>query len=148
MLVEFEVAKQAEKTTPHPANTSAPTVTNRGCRVLIVEDVLANQIVTSKLLEHIGCNPEIAENGEVAVNKVNDSSNQYDIILMDLQMPVMDGFEASHIIRQSHPDLPIIALTAATHKEDSDHYQQAGINDVLYKPFTMKDLIEKINRWG
>jgi len=129
-------------------NGLTKSVTNQGCRVLIVEDVLANQMVTSKLLEHIGCRPEIAENGEVAVNKVKDNSNQYDIILMDLQMPVMDGYEASHIIRQSHPDLPIIALTAATHQEDSGHYEKSGINDVLYKPFTMQELIEKINRWG
>jgi len=148
VLLEFEVAEQRETTTNNRDNGLTKSVTNQGCRVLIVEDVLANQMVTSKLLEHIGCRPEIAENGEVAVNKVKDNSNQYDIILMDLQMPVMDGYEASHIIRQSHPDLPIIALTAATHQEDSGHYEKSGINDVLYKPFTMQELIEKINRWG
>ena len=113
-------------------------------KALLVEDNEINQLVAKHNLENIGLEVSTAENGKIAVQKVKDE--HYDIIFMDLQMPIMDGFEASRKIREFSSDIPIVALTAAVMKEDLKMTQDAGMNEHLSKPIDivkLKDVIVK-----
>jgi len=116
--------------------------------VLLVEDNDINRLYASSILKIWDCKIDIAENGYVAVEKIKNED--YDIVLMDVQMPVMDGFEATKAIRASTPpknQVPIIALTAnATHK-DIEQCLACGMNDCIPKPFTPEDLYNKLVRF-
>jgi CheY-like chemotaxis protein len=120
----------------------------KGIKVLIVEDNNVNQLIASKFLEKWGAVVSIAENGIEGVEMVNN--NHYDIVLMDLQMPEMDGFEATRNIRNTkgsyYLDLPILALTAAAMVEVREQVMEAGMNDYISKPFNPNELFSKINR--
>ena len=120
----------------------------KGIKVLIVEDNNVNQLIASKFLEKWGAVVRIAENGIEGVEMVNN--NHYDIVLMDLQMPEMDGFEATRNIRNTkgsyYRDLPILALTAAAMVEVREQVMEAGMNDYISKPFNPNELFSKINR--
>jgi PAS domain S-box-containing protein len=111
-------------------------------RILLVEDNLMNQIIAQTYLEQAGVQVDKASNGKEALDKI--SSNTYDLILMDIQMPVMDGFEATKIIRKQKKEIKIIALTANAIKGDKEKYLAAGMNDYLSKPFNKSDLMRKI----
>jgi signal transduction histidine kinase/ActR/RegA family two-component response regulator len=117
-------------------------------RVLLVEDDRINQAVTLTMLESVGIIITLAENGQKALDKLQ--SNQYDIILMDCMMPVMDGFTAPReIIRifgSNHP--PIIALTANAMSGDREHCLKYGMNDFLSKPISKAKLLEAIRKWN
>lgn len=110
--------------------------------ILLVEDNEINQLVTKEMLESIGLNVEIASNGDIGCKKA--LSENYDLIFMDLQMPVMDGFEATRCIRQAGIQRPIIALSAAVMDKDRDLTRQAGMDDHLSKPIDFNDLIGKL----
>lgn len=114
--------------------------------VLLTEDNVSMRDVLQQLLELAGARVDTAENGAVAVQKV--SQNRYDLVLMDMQMPVLGGLAATQAIRQdpAHRDLPIVALTAGGFNEDRDRFFAAGVNDYLMKPFEYKDLIEALAR--
>ena len=88
---------------------------------------------------------DVAENGQIGVNKFN--TNKYDVILMDLSMPVMDGYEATAIIRQSDKLIPIIALTASASFGYLDRALQIGINEYIIKPFNPKELNMKLRKF-
>ncbi|WP_461302284.1 response regulator [Aureisphaera sp.] len=104
-----------------------------GKQVLIVEDNRINQIVTQKILEKDGVICTVAENGQSAVSLVQ--SKKFDLVLMDINMPVMDGIEASTVIREFNQYLPIIALTAVEIEEMRHRIYQAGMNDIIVKPY-------------
>lgn len=115
--------------------------------VLLVEDNLLNQKLASFILKKIGCNYDIAENGEVALSKMK--AKGYDLILMDVQMPVMDGLEASRKIRSElQTDIPIIGLTANVFQEDVENCLAAGMNDHLGKPYKEEQLVRVIHKWS
>lgn len=108
-------------------------------RVLVVEDNEDNREVALKLLEHMGANVDIAHNGQVAIGMIREKS--YDIVLMDIQMPVMDGLAATKIIRdEGFNTLPIIALSAHVTHEEQQRSLDAGMNVHLNKPFKISDL--------
>jgi PAS domain S-box-containing protein len=114
-------------------------------RVLLVEDNDINRLYAKSILQTWKCNTDIAENGLIAIEKLK--SNSYDVILMDVQMPVMDGYEATKAIRMMpHPvaSTPIVALTANATKIDVEKCLQAGMNDYLSKPFTPEDLYQML----
>ncbi len=114
-----------------------------GKKVLLVEDHEINRFLATTVLENWKMQVEVAENGKEAVEKVKN--NSYDIVLMDMQMPVMGGVEATQIIRQElHSQVPIIALTANAIKGDAEKCKQAGMNDYVSKPFDPSDLYNKI----
>ena len=113
-----------------------------GCHVLIVEDTVVNIMVATKFLEKWGMVVDSVENGFLAVEKVRQ--NTYDIILMDLQMPVMDGYEATRLIRSAGIRTPIIALTAAAVTEVVERIQQVGMNAYVTKPFNPVVLRDKM----
>ncbi len=117
-----------------------------GKRVLVAEDNKINFFVANKFLESWGIIVTHVENGRLALDEV--SKNEYDLILMDLHMPVMDGIEATRIIRQDKDpkisQIPIVALTAAVMSENTDKIENLAINDYVLKPFKPKDLYDRI----
>jgi PAS domain S-box-containing protein len=113
----------------------------RDLNVLLVEDNDINQLYASSILKSWDCNLEMAENGYVALEKLKN--NSFDIILMDLQMPVMDGYEATKAIRMGEApknQTPIIALTANATRSEIEKCLASGMNDCIPKPFTPEDL--------
>jgi PAS domain S-box-containing protein len=113
----------------------------KNLNVLLVEDNDINRLYANSILKNWECNIEMAENGYVALEKIKN--RYFDIILMDIQMPVMDGFEATKAIRQGElpkSTVPIIALTANATRADIERCLAAGMNDCIPKPFTPEDL--------
>lgn len=116
-----------------------------GLKILLVEDNPMNQFVAGKFLSKWSCDVMIAENGNEAWEKIQ--AHEFDIILMDLQMPDKNGFETTREIRNSaraYKDIPIIALTATAFLEEKNRALSAGMNDFVTKPFNPKELYEKI----
>jgi PAS domain S-box-containing protein len=116
-----------------------------GGKILLVEDNKINRLIAGKSIESFGCTYDEAENGEKAVELLK--INRYDLILMDIQMPIMDGVEATRIIRNNLAiETPIVALTANAFKHDLDHYREVGMNDFIIKPFEEEDFFFKISK--
>ena len=120
----------------------------RGVRILMAEDNEANQFVAEELLSAVGARLDIADNGREALEKL-EVNLDYDAVLMDMQMPVMDGLTAAREIRRRWPEcqIPIIALTANAMKGDMERCLKAGMNDYVSKPIDRKDLIMALTRW-
>lgn len=136
-------AKASKLASQHVANNAA--ITTQNVRVLLVEDNDINRLYAKSILQTWKCSTDIAENGLIAIEKLK--SNSYDVILMDVQMPVMDGYEATKAIRMMpHPvgGTPIVALTANATKIDVEKCLTAGMNDYLSKPFTPEDLYQML----
>jgi PAS domain S-box-containing protein len=130
------------------AENGEPVALKAGNRVLLVEDSSANILVAGTLLESFGCQYDIANNGREATEKVKQL--HYDLVLMDVQMSVMDGYEATRRIRQWERDngLPrkrIIAMTANALAGDRENCLAAGMDDYIAKPFKAEDLRQKIH---
>ena len=120
----------------------------QGAHILMAEDNEANQFVAQELLEAAGITLDIAENGREALEKL-EGNQDYAAVLMDMQMPIMDGLTAAREIRKRWPrlELPIIALTANAMKGDMDRCLQAGMNDYVSKPIDRKELFKALRRW-
>ncbi len=118
-----------------------------GARVLVVEDNAVNQYVTRTLLEEMGLRVTIAGNGGEAVKAV--AEHEYDVVLMDLQMPEMDGYEATRLIRQDHSagKLPVLAMTAHVMAEERQKCLETGMNDHISKPVDPKKLRAMLAKW-
>nr|WP_320115800.1 response regulator [uncultured Desulfuromonas sp.] len=116
-------------------------------RILLVEDNLINQDVAKSFLDDVDLNIEIASNGKEAVEMVK--TTDYDLVLMDVQMPVMDGIEATRQIRQLFPEkkLTIIAMTANVFTEDQQQCFDAGMDDFIAKPIDPDVLYQKLAHW-
>ena len=119
-----------------------------GLRLLLVEDNVTNRLVAKGLLSKEGAQIDIAENGELAVHAVANMNPRYDAVLMDLQMPVMDGLTATREIRQTlgETQLPIIAMTANAMHDDRANCLAAGMNDHIGKPFAIAELRDMLLR--
>jgi CheY-like chemotaxis protein/HPt (histidine-containing phosphotransfer) domain-containing protein len=118
----------------------------RDKRILVTDDNEMNRLVASTILEEYGVIVDEAVNGQEAVEKIKN--NVYDIVLMDIQMPVMDGVEATQEIRKNFSKtLPIIALTAFAIKGDNEKFINAGMDDYLSKPFEENQLLQIVCRW-
>jgi two-component system sensor histidine kinase/response regulator len=121
-----------------------------GLNVLIVEDNLVNQRVAERMLEKLGCNVAIADDGREALARCD--ATRFDLVLMDCQMPVLDGFAATEELRKRERSrgtarLPIIALTANATKGDRDQCLAAGMDDHLAKPIVRDELVAALTRW-
>jgi signal transduction histidine kinase/DNA-binding response OmpR family regulator len=118
-----------------------------GTRVLVVEDNMINQLVVSDILKLSGMVVEIADNGQEALNILDSQS--FDVILMDIQMPVMGGLEATKQIRNQRGDTktPIFALSAGVTMSEREKCFNCGMNDFLSKPFNPEDLINALKKW-
>jgi PAS domain S-box-containing protein len=119
----------------------------KGVRILLVEDDKMNQFVMRRIIEKWHANLEIAHNGREAIEKLE--KNDYNLVLMDLHMPELNGYEAAKIIRDPNSrvrkhDIPIIALTADVTSETRQHVKEAGMNDFITKPSEQSTIYEKI----
>jgi signal transduction histidine kinase/CheY-like chemotaxis protein len=119
----------------------------RGARILLVEDNELNQEVATELLRDAGFIVDVADNGRIALDKLDSSS--FDIVLMDMQMPVMDGLEATRAIRAQprFAKLPVVAMTANAMDEDRRRCLEAGMNDHLGKPIEPTELWSMLLKW-
>jgi CheY-like chemotaxis protein len=127
-------------------NNSKPATVNNNIKVLVVEDVTLNQLLLKIILVEFGFGIDIANNGKIAIEKLQ--KNVYDIILMDLQMPEMNGFEATAYIRnEMNSQIPIIALTADVTTVDVEKCKGVGMNDYISKPIDEKLLYSKISKY-
>jgi two-component system sensor histidine kinase/response regulator len=117
-------------------------------QILIAEDNIINQQVIQYILQKLGYSPVIVQNGREAVDTA--AAGDFDIILMDLQMPEMDGLEATRMIRRHSPDRQpvIIALTANAMEGDEEECLEAGMNDYLGKPVKLEEVIDKLQKWA
>ena len=119
-----------------------------GARVLLAEDNVTNQIVGAMMLRNLGCEVDIADNGRQALQKIGQFS--YDVVFMDCEMPEMDGFEATAMIRQRNDEksrLPIIAVTAQAMQGDRERCLLAGMDDYLSKPLKQEDFARSLASW-
>jgi two-component system, sensor histidine kinase and response regulator len=123
------------------------TARTRGARVLLVEDNEINQEVAILQLEDAEVAVDVADNGEIAVRMVKEKA--YDLVLMDMQMPVLDGIEATKVIRTDprFETLPIIAMTANAMVADRNRCLDAGMNDHIAKPIDPDQLFKVLLRW-
>ena len=118
-----------------------------GIKVLLVEDNEINQEVASMMLQKVGIEVSIATNGQEAIEKYKAQQGVYDLILMDLQMPIMSGYDATKLIREFDKQIPIVALTAAAMIEDKKKVIEVGMNDHLSKPINSDELYGVITKY-
>ncbi|MGN8345540.1 response regulator [Pseudomonas sp. SMV71] len=139
-------ALQSEATTINEAQIETQIPSRRG-RVLLVEDNPVNQLVAKGMLVKLGCEVTVAAHGAEALGQLEQ--RVFDLVLMDCNMPVMDGYEASRQIRQSGrwPELPIVALTANAMPEERERCRASGMNDYLSKPFRREELAAVLDQW-
>ena len=146
--VSFRVAfsKAEETDLPKKEPSQLNTDILSGKTILVADDNEMNRLVASTILKNYGAVIDEAQNGAEALEKLQQQL--YDIVLMDVQMPIMDGIEATKEIRNNvSAKLPIIALTALAIKGDSEKFIQAGMNDYLSKPFEENQLLSVVCRW-
>lgn len=148
----FELQFEAETLETKPAEPVAPSkdivLTNeimKDKNILIVEDNKINQMITRKILEKNKVICDVADNGTIAIEKVQN--NDFDLILMDIHMPGISGIEATIEIRKFNPDIPIIALTAVTLDDNLDEFYMNGFNDIIPKPYKTEEFFHKINKY-
>jgi CheY-like chemotaxis protein len=144
--VEAILAGRHASTEPTIANRDHDiAVTASNARILVAEDNPINQLVALKILAKLGYKADTVANGAEAVEAVESSA--YDIILMDCQMPEMDGFEATRALRGRNRTIPIIAMTANAMKGDRELCIESGMNDYLSKPVKSSELAAMLERW-
>ncbi len=143
--VEKQPLLDRSKSAHQPENTQNIEKDNFAGSVLVAEDNRTNQMLIIKLLEKVGLEVAIAEDGNVATQKATTES--YDIILMDMQMPVMNGYEATNALRKKGIAIPIIALTANAMKEDEQKCLDAGCDEYLSKPVDQNKLSKVLSKY-
>jgi CheY-like chemotaxis protein len=133
---------------PKPVTEQILNTDFTGLRVLVAEDNRINQMVTTRMLQKMGCQVDVAADGAAAVRSVENK--RYDIVLMDLLMPEVDGTEAAKRIRRmagARSAIPIVALTASASPEMRLQCLEAGMNDFLAKPMELQALCRVLDRW-
>lgn len=121
----------------------------KGIKILLAEDNMVNIMVAKQIFEGWGNHIDVATNGRAVLEMLE--SKEYDLILMDLQMPLMDGYNTSKQIRNrdwNHKNIPIIALSSSSFWEQKDKAIAAGMNDFICKPFRQQNLYSKILKYA
>jgi CheY-like chemotaxis protein len=152
MLLDAMVDAQADHMPRQRTELRAPSLRLSGMRLLVVEDNLVNQQVARELLQKEGALVQTANDGQDAVALVAAADPMYDVVLMDMQMPVMDGLSATRHIRQALglTDLPIVAMTANAMAAERQECLDAGMNDHVAKPFELSHMVQVLRhqaRW-
>lgn len=144
VIIPYEVGKVKTITQIPKQRKNFRDINTAELHVLLVEDNDINRLYARSILKNWQCHIDVAENGLVAIEKIKN--NFYDVVLMDIQMPVMDGYEATKAIRSMNQSVkvPIIALTANATQTDVEKCMLAGMDDYLPKPFTPEDLYRKL----
>jgi len=128
----------------YEAEENLSTIDCNGMKFLVIEDNEINQIIAGNILIEFGATVEFANNGQEGLEKFLRAQEKYDIIFMDIQMPIMDGFEATRKIREHNKIIPIIATTAEVFKEDVDKAIAAGMNEHIGKPLKVENIVSAI----
>jgi CheY-like chemotaxis protein len=146
-IMDFQGGHKRHADVQSSADISGDASAIRGARILLVEDNETNQLVATDILERMGLDVTVANNGQEALDDLQQAD--FDVVLMDLQMPVMDGLEAARRIRQEvrWSGLPIIAMTAAVMAQDRAACSVAGMNDHVAKPIAPQELLHALLRW-
>jgi CheY-like chemotaxis protein len=142
----LECPSKTEEETKSPDVKVEESQSLSGIQVLVAEDNKVNQKVVSAMLRRLGIIVTVVENGQEAVNQLERRNNFYDIVLMDVQMPVKDGIEATKEIRSRGWKSPIIGLTASYQSSELDYYLDVGMNDCISKPVRFDDLRNTITQ--
>ena len=147
--VEFPFGRSDSALEERRTTVRSKEISLAGLRVLLVEDNAINVMVASALLKKKGVLVVVAANGQLAVDQLNATPSAFDIVLMDVQMPVMDGREATVRIRADgrFNALPIIAMTADAMPEDRQKCLDSGMNDYVSKPIDVEILTGKLAHW-
>ena len=119
----------------------------KGKTILVTDDNDMNRLVASTILKSYGAHIREAMNGKEAVTAIMNGSTKIDLVLMDIQMPVMDGYEAARTIRGTGNDIPILALTANAIKGENQKCLDAGMNDYITKPFKEEEFLKLVSHW-
>jgi CheY-like chemotaxis protein len=114
-------------------------------KILLVEDDKVNISLIKEILSETGLTMDIAEDGVEAIEKF-DACNQYDLILLDIKLPLLDGFKVNQHIRKNNKDILVIAETAFALKDDIKHFKEAGFNDYIIKPFVAEELLTMLSK--
>ncbi|MDQ8180615.1 response regulator [Pelagicoccus sp. SDUM812005] len=143
-------ASESSMVTLESAKSREFDFSDRDVAVLVAEDTLTNQIVVKGILKKLGINCDIANNGQEAVDRMKEKA--YDLVLMDMQMPILDGIEATAIIRDKasgvlRSDVPIVAVTANAMEADRNKCIEAGMDDHITKPISKLGLVSVLDRW-
>ncbi|RYD75911.1 MAG: response regulator, partial [Sphingobacteriales bacterium] len=141
----LELQKGESDDMPEKAETTFSEEFLVGKKILVTDDNDLNRLVASILLLDYGATVMVAENGEIALDMV--SRENFDVILMDIQMPVMNGYETTKKLRQSGNNIPIIALTASAIKGEREKCIAAGMNDYITKPINEEQFLKTIDKW-
>ncbi|MGC4052299.1 MAG: response regulator [Paludibaculum sp.] len=147
-LFEFTIAVGIASRASQPVQ-SADCEHLKALKILVAEDNMVNQMVILRMLQKLGCQADFASDGRAAVSRVE--ANSYDIVLMDVHMPAVDGLEATRRIRKmpsAQSCVPVVALTAAATTEDRTACLAAGMNDYLSKPIAFEELRRTLHLWG
>jgi PAS domain S-box-containing protein len=136
--------------TPSPSRVATTAVRRQGARILVAEDNIVNQEVALGILQKLGLRADAVADGVEAIAALK--SEPYDLVLMDMQMPVMDGLEATRIIRDPNSavlnhQIPVIAMTAAAMQGDRERCVEAGMNGYVTKPVSPQSLVEALDAW-
>ncbi|WP_153796377.1 response regulator [Foetidibacter luteolus] len=140
----FPLGSAIEDVKKAVVKTARKDATLDGINILLVEDNQMNIFIARKMLAHWQANVDVAENGKIAVEKA--AGKEYDILLMDLHMPVMDGYTATRQLRENGCSVPVVALTAAIPSEVEEKVFEAGMNTILIKPYSSNELLNVILR--
>ena len=144
-----QVPRQAARSDTSKTQASVEPNDDSATKVLIVDDNLVNQKLSAKFLQKLGCEVLVVDNGKKAVDQVKETA--FDIIFMDCQMPIMDGYEATKSIRQlddsARAATPVVAMTANAMAGDRERCLAAGMNDYITKPFKLADFKGMLSTW-
>lgn len=123
-----------------------PKLNNNDLKILVVDDNQVNLLIISEVLKKLNINYLLAENGQIAIDLCKE--NLFDIILMDINMPILNGLEATNILKNQYKiKTPIIALTANSLEGDKNKYLEEGFDDYLSKPFNINDFLELVKKF-
>ena len=147
--VTLPFARSCGPAAAHPPAATLPAFAMEGLRILLVEDNAINVTLACTLLQRRGVGVTVADNGQIALDRLDADPDGFDIVLMDLQMPVLDGLEATRKLRQDprFDHLPVIAMTANAMAEDRQRCADVGMQDFLAKPIDIEQFFAVISRW-
>ena len=143
---DVPMLEHAAEDSPNDIPTPLTKADRLGCRILLAEDSIDNQRLISLILQKAGAQLTIAENGQAALKEVAQQADAFDVVLMDMQMPVVDGYEATRRLRQQGFRRPIVALTAHATADDRRKCLDAGCDDFIPKPIDRRRLLETVTR--
>jgi len=148
-IIKFKISDKKEISQENKSEKVYAEESIRGARILLVEDNQINQQLAKEILESKGLSVEVADNGKLGVDMIAKNKEKYDLVLMDIQMPVMDGYAATEILRKNKKNhsLPIIGMTADAMEGVEDIAINSGMNDYITKPIDVKTMLETIAKW-